>query len=96
MITNSNLNIFKENLGNISDFRTDEKYHTLILDPKKNSNYTLNFFKNIYEPFLVYEENFDHLNETVVRCMRRSPLVMRDDWKRDLMRIPRNQNNIHI
>ena len=98
MIANHNLKLFKENLGEISDFRTDERYYTPILDPKLNSNITsdLKFFQNNDEPFIVNEEDFDPINKTIVRCIRRSPLVMREDWKRDIMRIPLNQNNRNV
>ena len=60
-INSNSTRYFKENLGDIKDFRDDEKHYIPILDPRKNSNYTMNYFRTPEEPYLIYETNFDHI-----------------------------------
>jgi len=63
---------FKEDLGNLTDFRKDDKHYIPILDPRKSTNYTkdLSYFRSPEEPHLLSEMDFDHLifNEDRTIC----------------------------
>jgi hypothetical protein len=49
--------MFRENLSNYSDFRTDKLHYFPILDPK---NYTLDYFRSPNEPYIEYEIKYDN------------------------------------
>ena len=53
--TNSTL-IFKENLGDETDFRAEPIYQKPILTKEKSTNYTkVDYFRSPDEPYLIFE-----------------------------------------
>jgi len=72
--TNSTL-IFKENLGDETDFRKDKLHYMPILTADKNPNYTkVDYFRSPNEPYLTWEYKFDNMTKTKDARIRRSPL----------------------
>ena len=65
--------IFKEQLSDFEDFRTDAKHYMPILDPIKYNN-TIDTFRAPKEPYLILEEKFDNMTNKIDRRIRRSPL----------------------
>lgn len=74
IIERNSTEIFRENLGDITDFREGADYHVPILDHRTN-NFTVDYFRtNPEEPFIIFEEKFDNTTERLDRRVRRSPL----------------------
>lgn len=65
-LKNNDSFLFKENLSNYSDFRTDALYYRPIL----GLNYSLNYFRSPGEPYLVYESDDDSIWKTNARHVR--------------------------
>mmetsp|Transcript_3204 Transcript_3204/g.5347 ORF Transcript_3204/g.5347 Transcript_3204/m.5347 type:complete len:149 (-) Transcript_3204:478-924(-) len=55
--------IIKEPLSNLTDF--GEFNYMPILDPRNNSNYSsVDYFRSPNDPYLVFEQIFDHITQT--------------------------------
>ena len=75
-IINSNSTaIFKENLGDVTDFRSEYPYHLPILSESKNSNYTkVDYFRSPGPDYLTEEIRYDNMTKRKDSRLRRSPL----------------------
>jgi hypothetical protein len=72
--TNSTL-IFKENLGDETDFRAEPIYQKPILTKEKSTNYTkVDYFRSPDEPYLIFEYKFDNMTKVKDSVLARSPL----------------------
>ena len=65
--------IFREQLSDFEDFRTDPAHYMPVLDPAKFNN-TIDSFRAKTEPYLIFEEKFDNRTDKIGRSVRRSPL----------------------
>jgi len=92
--------IFKENLGDETDFRTDSIYYKPILTKDKNPKYlSVDYFRSPDEPYLTWEYKFDNMTKTKDARIRRSPLSQDKgihDRKQEYIYEQRDINNTHI
>lgn len=84
----NNTKVFRENLSDYQDFRTEEYVYTPILDPRVRKELTVDYFRSLQEPYIIQESDFDHISmdedtkelvwdarERKERRVRRSPLA---------------------
>lgn len=83
--------LFKEDLGNVSDFRDDEFNHVPILDHKK---VTIEDFRTPGEPYLVHEFEYDNKTKRIERLIKNSPLAGNGDVSRLYRQIEFNNSFI--
>ena len=67
--------IFKENLGDVTDFKEDNRSYIPILSAEKNANYTIvDYFRSPGDDYLTEEIRFDNMTKRKDSRLRRSPL----------------------
>lgn len=90
--------IFREQLSDYEDFRTDPAHYMPVLSPAKYNN-TVDSFRAPQEPYLIFEEKFDNMTNKIDRRIRRSPLSQDMgiwDTHRKYQFEQRDINNTHI
>jgi hypothetical protein len=99
-VNNNSTLIFKENLGDDTDFRNDPLHYMPILTADKNPNYTnIDYFRSPNEPYLTWEYKFDNMTKTKDSRIRRSPLSQDKgiaDRKQVYNYEQRDINNTHV
>lgn len=79
-IHNNSTRLFKEDLGNVSNFIADEHNYVPILDPTK---FTVDDFRTPKgQPHLVHEHEFDNKTKRIERLIKNSPLAGNGDVAR--------------
>ena len=100
IVNNNSTLIFKENLGDETDFRTDPIYYKPILTKDKDPRYlSVDYFRSPDEPYLTWEYRFDNMTKTKDARIRRSPLSQDKgiaDKKQEYIYEQRDINNTHV
>ena len=75
IVNKNSTEIFKENLGDITDFRDKPPYYLPILSSDKNINYTkVDYFRSPGPDYLTEEIRYDNMTKRKDSRLRRSPL----------------------
>jgi len=96
VINKNSTQIFKEDLSDYNDFRTDKWNYMPVLDP---ANRTVDSFRSPEDPYLIWEYDFDKLDRSTDRRVRRSYLTQdlgKADQKLKYVYEQRNVNNTFI
>ena len=69
-VNRNDTKIFRENLSNTTDFRTDFHYQPIF-----NSSYTIDSFRAPNDPYIIWEENYANMTNRFNRLVRRQYLT---------------------